>query len=79
MYKHLEAACGDSNQVAIADWTMRDMNQNIHKISQYYAGFEVAASDLDRNPSTLQYALRMVLSEGINQSISYTSAQCNMV
>jgi len=51
---------------------MRDIILKNREFSQYYAEFKVIAADLDWNPSALRDALRMVLSEEIKDSFTYS-------
>ena len=53
----LEAAFGVPNRVATAEQKMREIEQQNHEFSQYYAEFQVIAADLDWNPSALRNAL----------------------
>jgi len=51
---------------------MREIKEKNCEISQYYAEFQVIATDLDWNPSALQNALRMGLSEEMKDSFTYS-------
>jgi len=51
---------------------MREIKQKKHVFSQHYAEFQVIAADLDWNPSALQNALRMGLSEEMKDSFTYS-------
>jgi hypothetical protein len=68
----MEAAFGDPDRVATAEQRMREMKQKNREFSQYYAGFQVIAADLDWNPSALRNALRMGLSEEMKDSFIYS-------
>jgi len=68
----LEAAFGDPDRVATAERKMREIKQKNREFSQYYAEFQVIAADLDWNPSALQNALRMGLSEEMKDSFTYS-------
>jgi hypothetical protein len=68
----LEAAFGDADRVAKAEWTMRDIKQKNREFSQYYAEFQVITADLDWNPSALRNALRSGLSEVMKDSFIHT-------
>jgi len=43
----LEAACGDPNGVATAKQKMREIKQINREFSEYYAGFEMSAANLE--------------------------------
>jgi len=64
----LEAAFGDPDRVVTVKRKMREIRQKNREFSQYYAEFLVIAADLDWNPSALQNALRMGLSEKMKDS-----------
>jgi len=51
---------------------MREIKLKNREFSQYYAEFQVIAADLDWNPSALQNALRIGLSEEMNDSFGYS-------
>jgi hypothetical protein len=51
---------------------MREIKQMKREFSQYYAGFQVIAADLDWKSSALRNALRMGLSEEIKHSFIYS-------
>ena len=68
----LEAAFGDPDRVATAERKMGEIKQKNREFSQYYAEFQVIAADLDWNPSALQNALRMGLSEEMKDSFTYS-------
>jgi len=51
---------------------MREITKKNSEFSQYYAEFQVIAADLDWNPSALQNALRMGLSEEMKDSFTYS-------
>jgi hypothetical protein len=68
----LEAAYGDADRVATTEQKMREVTQMKRDFSQYYAEFQVIAADLDWNPSALQNALRMGLSEEMKDSFTYS-------
>jgi len=68
----LEAAFGDPDRVATADRRMREIKQMNCEFSQYYAEFQVIASNLDWNPSALQNTLRVGLSEEMKDSFTYS-------
>ena len=67
----LEAASVDPDRVATTEQKMREIEQKNCELSQYYAELEVIAADLDWNPSGLQNALRMGLSEEMKDSFTY--------
>jgi len=68
----LEAAFGDPDRVATAEWKIRGNKRKNREFSQYYAEFQVIAADLDWNPSALRNALRMGLSEEMIDSFTYS-------
>ena len=68
----LEAAFGDPDRVATAERKMRDIKQKNREFSQYYAEFQVIASNMNWNPSALRNALRMGLSEEMKDSFTYS-------
>jgi hypothetical protein len=68
----LEAAFGDPDQIATAERKMREIKQKNRVFSQYYAEFQVITADLDWNPSALQNALRIGLSEEKKDSFTYS-------
>jgi hypothetical protein len=68
----LEAAFGDPDRVATAERNMREIKQKIREFSQYFAEFQVIASDLDWNPSALRNALRSGLPEEMKDSNIHT-------
>lgn len=47
----LEAAIGDTDQVASAEWKTQEIMHTNCKLYQYYAGLKVIAADLDWNLS----------------------------
>jgi hypothetical protein len=51
---------------------MREIKQKNREFSQYYAEFQVIATDLDWNPSALRNALRSGLSEEMKDSFIHT-------
>jgi len=69
----LEAAFGDRDRVAAAERTMRKIKQKNREFSQYYAEFQVIAAGSDWNPSALQNALRMGMSEEMKDSFTYSA------
>jgi hypothetical protein len=68
----LEAAFGDPDRVATAEQNMMEIKQKNRQLSQYYAGFQVIAADLDWNPSALRNDLRSGLSEEMKDSFIHT-------
>jgi hypothetical protein len=74
----LEAAFGDPDRVATAEWNMREIKQKHREISQYYAEFQVIAADLDWNPSALRNALRSGLSDEMKDSFIHTDRPDNL-
>jgi len=68
----LEAAFGDPDRVATAEWKMREIKQTNRESSQYYVEFQVIAVNLDWNPSALRNAFQMGLSEEMNDSFTYS-------
>jgi hypothetical protein len=67
----LEAAFGDPDRVASAEWNMRDIKQKNREFSQYYTEFRVIAADLDWNPSALRNTLKIGMSEETKDSFTY--------
>jgi hypothetical protein len=51
---------------------MQEIKQKNRELSQYYAEFQVIATDLDWNPSAHRNALRMGLSEEMKDSFTYS-------
>jgi hypothetical protein len=70
--KLLEAAIGDPNQVATTKRKMQVIEQKNREFSQYYAEFQVIATDLNWNPLALRNALTMGLSKEIKESFTYS-------
>ena len=68
----LEAAFEDPDRVATAERKMRQIKQNNRDLSEYYAESQVIAADLSWNPSALQNASRMGLSEESKDSFTYS-------
>jgi len=68
----LEAAFGDPDRIATAERKMWEIKQKNCEFSQYYAEFQVIATDLDWNPSALRNALRIGLSEEMKDSFTYS-------
>ena len=58
--------------VATTKWIFREIKQTNHEFSQYNAEFQVIATDLDLNPSTLRNALRMGLSKELKGLFTYS-------
>jgi hypothetical protein len=54
----LETAFGDPDRVATAERNMKEIKQKNREFSQYYAEFQVIATDLDWNPLALRNASR---------------------
>jgi hypothetical protein len=69
----LEAAFGDPDRVATAKRKLREIKQQNHEFSQYYAEFQLIATDLDWNPSALRNSLRVGLSEEMKDSFTYSN------
>jgi hypothetical protein len=67
----LQPAFGDLDRVAAAEQKMREIIQRNRKFFQYYAEFQIIATNLDGNPWALRNALRMVLSEEMKDSFTY--------
>jgi hypothetical protein len=68
----LEATFGDPDRVATAERRIGEIKQNNREFSQYYAGFQVIAADLDCNPSALRNVQRMGLSHEVKDSCTYS-------
>jgi hypothetical protein len=68
----LEAAFGDPDRVATAEWKMWEIKPKNREFSQYYAEFQVITADLDWNAPALGNALRMELSEEMQDSFTYS-------
>lgn len=68
----LEAAFGDPYRVATMERKMREIKPKTCELSQYYAQFQLIATDLDWNSSALRNALRMGLSEQMTDSFTYS-------
>jgi len=68
----LEAAFGDPDRVATAEWKMQETKQKNREFCQYYAEYQVTAADLDWNPLALQNALQMGLPEEMKDSFTYS-------
>jgi hypothetical protein len=68
----LEAAFGDRDEVANAQWKMSENKPKNREFFQDYAAFQVIAADLDWNPLALQNLLRMGMSEEMKYSVTYS-------
>ena len=70
----LEAAFVDPNWVATAGWEMWEIKQQNTEFSQYYAEFQVIATNLDLNPPAMQIALPMGLLDEVKDPFTYSNA-----
>jgi hypothetical protein len=67
-----EGAVEDPNRVATAERKMREIKPKITEFSQVYTEFQVIAADLNWNPWAPWNALRILLSEAMNDSFMYS-------
>jgi len=58
--------------VATTERMMREVKQTNSEFSRCYAEFKVIAADLDWDPSALPHALRLGLSEEMQNSLTYS-------
>jgi hypothetical protein len=69
----LEAALGDPGWVTTAEPNIQEISQKNCEFSQYNGEFQDIAANVDWNPSVLQNALTIGLSEEMKDSFTYSN------